>query len=164
MEYHGSWSAPISLLWAIPWNFMELGVRQFRWHQQFHGILCNSMELRLGQFRWHERFLGAPISLTRAVPWNSMGFHWTCGVPILLARAVAWNSMLWLKLIRLSRKISWRNISDARVYICNSSLEGRDAKRPPLEITPILATETVLTYNNSTDSFGVACYWDVAKR
>ena len=38
MEYHGTRSAPISLTWAVPWNSMELGMRQFRWHEQFHGI------------------------------------------------------------------------------------------------------------------------------
>ena len=53
--------------------------------------------------------LGAPISMTRAVPWNSMEFHRTCanfddksssmefhgtlGAPISMTRAVSWNSM-----------------------------------------------------------------------
>ena len=35
MEFHGTWSVPISLTRAVPWNSMELGVRQFRWHEQF---------------------------------------------------------------------------------------------------------------------------------
>ena len=43
-------------------NSMELGVRQFRWHEQFHGIPWNSMELGVRQFRWHEQFHG--------IPWN----------------------------------------------------------------------------------------------
>ena len=30
---------------AVPWNSMELGVRQFRWYKQFHWIPWNSMEL-----------------------------------------------------------------------------------------------------------------------
>ena len=30
---------------AVPWNSMELGVCQFRWHKQFHWIPWNSMEL-----------------------------------------------------------------------------------------------------------------------
>ena len=64
MEFHGTWSAPISLARAVPWNSME--------------------------FR---RTLGAPISLTRAVPWNSIEFHGTCSVPISLTWAVVWNSM-----------------------------------------------------------------------
>ena len=78
MEFHGTKSAPISLTRAVPWNFMELKVCQFRWHQksmenamrqfhwheQFHGIPWNSMEFGVRQFRWHEQFHG--------IPWNSM--------------------------------------------------------------------------------------------
>ena len=42
MEFHGiTTSAPISLTRAVPWNSMELGVRQFRLHEQFHGIQWN---------------------------------------------------------------------------------------------------------------------------
>ena len=53
MEFHGSWCvpisltrartsiAPISLTWAVPWNSVELGVHQFRWREQFHGIPWN---------------------------------------------------------------------------------------------------------------------------
>ena len=62
MEFHGTWSAPISLKWEVPWNSMELWVFQFRWHKQFHGIPWNSMELRMRQFCWHEQFHG--------IPWN----------------------------------------------------------------------------------------------
>ena len=35
----------------------------------------------------------APISMTRAVPWNYMEFHGTLGAPISMTRAVPWNSM-----------------------------------------------------------------------
>ena len=35
----------------------------------------------------------APISLTQAVPWNSMEFHGTWNTPISMTRAVPWNSM-----------------------------------------------------------------------
>ena len=49
---------------GIPWNSMEFKVRQFRWHEQFHGIPWNSMELGVRQFRWHEQFHG--------IPWNFM--------------------------------------------------------------------------------------------
>ena len=35
----------------------------------------------------------APISLTRAVPWNSVEFHGTLSAPISLTQAVPWNSM-----------------------------------------------------------------------
>ena len=41
MEFHGTWSAPISLTEAVPWNSMELGISQFQWHEQFHGIPWN---------------------------------------------------------------------------------------------------------------------------
>ena len=36
---------------------------------------------------------GAPISLTWAVPWNSVEFHGTWSALISLTRAVPWNSM-----------------------------------------------------------------------
>ena len=101
MEFHGTRSAPISMTRADPWNSMELWVRQFRWHQQFHGIPWNlecanfadttssmefhSMELQVRQLRWHEQFQG--------ISWNSMElgvrqFRWHeqfQGIP--------WNSM-----------------------------------------------------------------------
>ena len=35
MEFHEKWSAPISLTRAVPCNSMELGVRQFCWHEQY---------------------------------------------------------------------------------------------------------------------------------
>ena len=41
MEFHGTWSAPISLTKAVPRNSMELGISQFQWHEQFHGIPWN---------------------------------------------------------------------------------------------------------------------------
>ena len=63
MEFHGTWSAPISMTRAVPWNSKE-----------FRGT-------------W-----SAPISLTPAVPWNSMEFYGTWSVPNLLTRAVPWNS------------------------------------------------------------------------
>ena len=62
MEFHGIWSVPISLTRAVPWNSMELGMCQFRWHEQFYGIPWNSMEFRMRPFRWHEQFHG--------IPWN----------------------------------------------------------------------------------------------
>ena len=99
----------------IPWNSMEIEVRQFRWHEKFHGIPWNSMELRVRQFRWHEQFHGIPWNEPavrqfrwheqfHGIPWNlkcanfadmrsSMEFHGTLGAPISLTRAVPWNSM-----------------------------------------------------------------------
>ena len=41
MEFHGTWSAPISMTEAVPRNSMELGISQFQWHEQFHGIPWN---------------------------------------------------------------------------------------------------------------------------
>ena len=35
-EFHGTWRAPISMTLAVPWKSMELGMRKFRWHKQFH--------------------------------------------------------------------------------------------------------------------------------
>ena len=59
MEFHViPWNLGVDTMTrAVPWNSMELGVCQFRWHKQFHGT-------------W-----SAPNSMTRAVPWNSMEFH-----------------------------------------------------------------------------------------
>ena len=75
MEFHGTRTAPISMTWAVPWNSMELGVRQFRWHKQFHGIQLNLEYLNFNDTSSSIEFHGtrsAPISLTQAVPWNSM--------------------------------------------------------------------------------------------
>ena len=85
MEFHGTWSAPISMTRAVPWNSVE-----------FHGIRS------------------APISLTQAVPWNSMEFHGTSSVPISLTRAVPWNSMefhgAWSAPISMTRAVPWNSI------------------------------------------------------
>ena len=92
LEFDGTWSAPISLTRAVPWNSLELGVRQFRWHQQFHGIPrnlgCANFADTSSSMEFHgswcvpisltrARTSIAPISLTWAVPWNSMelGVH-----------------------------------------------------------------------------------------
>ena len=116
MEFHGTRSAPISMTRAVPRNSMELKLRQFRWHERFHGIPWNSMELGVRQFRWHEQFHGIPLNFKCAnfvdmsssmefhgIPWNlecanfddtssSMEFHGTRSVPISLTRTVPWNS------------------------------------------------------------------------
>ena len=95
MEFH-AWSAPISLTWEVTWNSMELWVRQFRWHEQFHGIPWNSMELEVRQFRWHEQFHGIPWNLEYANfndTSSSMEFHGTGSAPISLTQSVPWNSM-----------------------------------------------------------------------
>ena len=88
IEFLGIWSVPISMSRAIPWSSMgfhgtysapvsmtEIGVRQFRWHEQFHGIPWNLWCAKFADTSSSMEFHGtasAPISLTRAVPWNSM--------------------------------------------------------------------------------------------
>ena len=98
-EFNGTRSVLISLTRPVPWNSMELQMRQVRSHEQFHGISwileCANTLTRAVPWNFME-FHGtwsAPISLTRAVPWNSMEFNWTCREPISLTRAVPWNSM-----------------------------------------------------------------------
>ena len=96
LEFHGTLGAPISLTRTIPWNSMELRVRQFRWHEQFHGIPWKLESTNFADTSSSMEFHGtrsAPISMTWAVPWNSMEFHGTLGAPISLTRAIPWNSM-----------------------------------------------------------------------
>ena len=96
MEFHGTRSVPIRMTRAVPWNSMELGVRQFRWHEQFHGIPWNCMELEVRQFRWCEQFHGILRNLWCANfddTSSSLEFHGTRSVPISMTQAVPWNSM-----------------------------------------------------------------------
>ena len=37
IEFHGTWSASISLTRAVPWNSVEFGARQFHWHENVDG-------------------------------------------------------------------------------------------------------------------------------
>ena len=96
MEFRGTRSAPISMTRAVPWNSVGLGVRQFRWHDQFYGIPWKLESVNFDQtsssmeFHWTRSM---PISLTRADPWNSVEFHEAWSAPISLTRAVPWNSM-----------------------------------------------------------------------
>ena len=110
-EFIGTSSAPISMSRAVPWNSMKLEVRQFRWHEQFHGIPWNIMELQVRQFHWHEQFhgtWGAPISMTRAVPWNSMEFG---------LRQFRWHEQFH----GIPWNLEWANFVDTssfHIYIC----------------------------------------------
>ena len=81
MEFHGTWIVPNSMTRAVPWNSMEfhgttsVGVRQVRWHEQFHGIPWNLGCANFADTSSSMEFHGtwsALISMTRAVPWNSM--------------------------------------------------------------------------------------------
>ena len=42
---------------------MELGMRQFRWHEQLDGIIWNSVELGVRQFQWQQPFIKGPRNL-----------------------------------------------------------------------------------------------------
>ena len=127
-----TWSAPLSLTREVPWNSMGLGVRQFCWHEQFHGFPWNSMELGVRQFRWHEKFHGIPWNLEYANfndTSNSMEFHGTRSAPISLVQAVPLNSMelrmrqirwheqfhgichgTWSAPISLTREVAWNSM------------------------------------------------------
>ena len=105
---NGTRSARISLTRAVPWNSMELGMRQFRWHEHFHGIRWNSIEFGVRQFRWHGKFHGiwdAPISMTRAVPWNSMELE---------VRQLRWHEQFHG--IHISKYCFWYLIDDEMLF------------------------------------------------
>ena len=96
MVSHRTWSAPISITKAVPWNSIELGVRQFRLQKQFYRISWNLQCANFdgtSSFRGFHGTWGAPISLTRAVPVNSKEFLGTWNAPISLTRAFPGNSM-----------------------------------------------------------------------
>ena len=81
---------------AVPWNSMELGVHQFRWHEQFHGIPWNLECANFADRSSSMEFHGNPWNLEYA-NFNdinsSMEFHGTRDAPISLTREVPWNSM-----------------------------------------------------------------------
>ena len=82
MEFHG-----------IPWNF---GGANFRWHEQFHGIPWNLKCANFADMRSSMEFHGIPWNFgcaNFADTSSSMEFHGTLGAPISLTRAVPWNSM-----------------------------------------------------------------------
>ena len=102
MPFYGIWSVPISITRAIPWNSMELRVRQFRWHERFHGIPWN----------WEcTNFDGTG---------SSMEFHGTCGAPFSLTRAVPWSS-IYILFNRISRKCITKN--NTEFHAITSKLE-----------------------------------------
>ena len=76
MEFHGTGNAPISLTQAVPWNSMELRVRQFHWQEQFHGIPWNLECANFDDTSSSMEFHGtssAPISMMEqfhGIPWN----------------------------------------------------------------------------------------------
>ena len=141
---------------------MELKMRQFRWHEQFHGIPWNSMELGVRQFRWHEQIHGIPWNFGCAnfagtsssmefhgIPWNlecanfadtssSMEFHGIWSAPISLTWEVPWNSMeLWVLQFRWHEqfhKIPW-NLECANFADTSSSMEFHGTRSAPISMT-----------------------------
>ena len=91
MEFHGTLGAPISMTRAVPWNSME-----FRWHEQFHGIPWNFGCANFADMSSSMEFHGIPWNLecaNFADTSSSMEFHGNRSVPISLTRAVPWNSI-----------------------------------------------------------------------
>ena len=108
MEFHGTWSAPISITKAVLKNFMELAVCQFRWHEQFYGIPWNLGCTNFAHTSSSSEFKGIPWNLdwanfddmTSSMEFHgiwsvpiSLEFHGTWNAPISLTRAFPWNSM-----------------------------------------------------------------------
>ena len=103
----------------IPCNSMELEVRQYRWHEQFHGIpwslecvnFMEFIELEVRQFHGIHRTWSAPISITRAVPCNFLELK---SAPISMTQAVQWNSIkfsgTWSASISLTRAVPWKSM------------------------------------------------------
>ena len=100
---------------GIPWNSMELGVRQCQWHEQFHRIPWNSMELGVRQFRWHTQFHG--------IPWNLLIVNYAGTSSSMEFYGIPWN-------------LKWANFDDmsiimvhllllfvSRIYVCTCMLQ-----------------------------------------
>ena len=127
---------------------MELKVRQFRWHEQFHVIPWNLKCANFADTRSSMEFHGIPWNLecanfaeTRSfmefhgIPWNlecanfadtssSMEFYGTRSVPISMTRAIPWNSMelwIWTKF----HGIQWNSMEPQMLFKCcsKSSME-----------------------------------------
>ena len=147
MEFHGTWNALIPMTRAVPLNSMELGMRHFRWHEQFHGIPWNLGCANFADTSSSMEFHGtwsAPISLTRAVSWNSMDFHGiaefhgTRSAPISLTWAVPWNCMdLGVRQFLWHEKfhgIPW-NFKCANFVDTSSSMEFHGIWSVPISLT-----------------------------
>ena len=131
MEFHGNWNAPISLRRTVAWKSEELVVRQFRWHEQFHGIRSasfrwneqfhgiqwNSMEQGVRQCQWHEQFHGIPwncmelgVRLFRwheqfhSIPWN-----YECASFVDRSSSMEFRGN-WSAPISLTQAVSWNSI------------------------------------------------------
>ena len=94
MQIHGTWSVPISLTRAVAFNSMELGVRQFRWHGQFHGIPWNLGCAHFDDTSSSMEFRGNPWNLecaNFADTSSCIQFHGTWSAPMSMTRVIPWQ-------------------------------------------------------------------------
>ena len=162
MEIHGTRDAPISMTQAVPWNSMELRMRQFRWHEQFHGIPwnyeCANFDVMSSSMEFHGipwNFGCANFADTNSsikIPWNlecanfadtssSMEFHGTWSAPISLTWEVPWNSMefngTFVRQFRWHEQfhgIPW-NLECANFADTSSSMEFHGTWSVPISLT-----------------------------
>ena len=118
MEFHGTRSAPISMTQADPWNFMELWVRQFRWHQQFHGIPWN---LECANF---------------ADTTSSMVFH---SMELQVRQCADMSNS------REFHENSW-NLKDANFADTNTSMEFHGTRSASISLTRVWQANGVISY------------------
>ena len=95
MESHGNMVAPFQMSqvpWNIPWNSVELNLRQIKCHQ----VPWNSMELRERHFKWHQGsmefrgiFLGISWNFV-AVKSNVTKLHGTLRLSLKLTSGSLW--------------------------------------------------------------------------
>ena len=158
---------------AVPWNSMELGVRQFRWRavpwnsMEFYetwsapismtgAVPWNSIEFhgtRSAQFRWHEQFIGTPWNFkcaNFADMSSSMEFYATRSALISMTRTVPWNSMerqvhqfRWHEQIH---GIPW-NLECAKFDDTSSSMEFHGTWSAPISMTRAVLYLYKLTWN-----------------
>ena len=98
MEFHGTFLGKLE----VTWDSMELEVLLLKFHVIPWNHKWNSMELGVCQFRCHEQFHGIPWNLECAnfadtngsgalqVPWNSLS---TALVSEICALQIPWNSV-----------------------------------------------------------------------
>ena len=83
MQFHGTWSVPISMTIAVPWNSMELecaNIEDTIRSMEFHGISSNLEWANFDDMSCSVEFYGtwnALISIIWAVPLNLLELHGT---------------------------------------------------------------------------------------
>ena len=130
MEFHGTSGAPISMTRAVPWNSMELGVRQYR-----HGtalvieigallVPWNSMEHLVSAELAHSNFHGIPWNFSCQRNWrtsSSMEFY---GIPWNCSCQRNWRTLSSMEF----QWIPW-NCSSHRNWRTQSSMEFHGTAR-----------------------------------